>query len=76
MRRIYYLLRGIAYTCGVAAVLMILWGRRSDAGFAPELLQAGVLLMVLTFVLFTISYLLFALLQRRNKGKPSSMKYN
>jgi hypothetical protein len=71
MRRAYYLLRGVAYTLGVASVLMILWGRRSDAGFAQELMQAGVLLVALTLVLFTISYVLFGIMHRR-RIKPRS----
>ena len=78
MRRLYYLIRGVAYTCGVAAVMLILWGRRTDLAFAPELLQTGILLMIVTMVLFGVSYVLFGILRRRKTkgGRPSFMKYN
>lgn len=71
MRRAYYMLRGIAYTLGIISVLLILWGRRSDSGYAQELMQAGILSAVLTLILFALSYALFGLLQRR-RSKPRS----
>lgn len=55
MRRAYYVVRGISYACGIAAVLMVLSGWRPDIGY---------LLLLTMFVLFCVSYVMYALLRR------------
>lgn len=64
MRRAYYLIRGISYVCGVSALLLIMWGGRGESGYARELAQVGYLLLLVMFVLFCVSYVLYALIRR------------
>lgn len=65
MRKAYYLIRGISYVCGIAAVLLILWGGRGDSGYATEIGQIGYALLAIMFALFCVSYVLFALMRRK-----------
>jgi hypothetical protein len=62
IRRLYSSVRWVAYGCGLVALLLIMVGNR---GAASWMLQAGYLLLILMFVLFSISYVLFAMLRRR-----------
>lgn len=67
MRKAYYIIRGISYTCGVAAVLLILWGGQGQSGYGSEIVQVGYLLLLLMFLLFCVSYVLYAFLRRRTR---------
>lgn len=64
MRRVYYLIRGIGYVCGIAAVLLILWGGRGEAAYGRELSQIGYVLLLVMFLLFCASYVLFAAMRK------------
>jgi ABC-type Na+ efflux pump permease subunit len=62
IRKLYSSVRWVAYGCGLIALLLITAGNR---GAADWTLQAGYLLLIVMFVLFSISYVLFAMLRRR-----------
>ncbi len=64
MRKAYNLVRGVGYVCGITAVLMIMWGGRGDPGSGPGMAQIGYLLLVVMFVLFSVSYVLYAMMRR------------
>ncbi len=55
MTRAYLVIRVISYVLGIAAVVMILGNWRPDIGY---------LLLLLMFVLFACSYVLYALIRR------------
>jgi len=62
IRRFYSGVRWVAYGCGLVALILITLGNRGAPAWT---LQAGYLLLIVMFVLFSISYVLFAMLRRR-----------
>jgi hypothetical protein len=61
LRKIYSGVRWTAYGCGLAGVLLITLGNQGGGDWS---LRVGYLLLVGMFILFSISYVLFALLRR------------
>ncbi len=62
MRRAYFIVRMTSYGCGLLAVLLIVAG--SEAGRTAWMVQTGYLLLLAMFLLFGVSYVLYALIKR------------
>ena len=60
MQKCYFWIRAVAYVCGLAAVLLIIAGGQRDT----TLTQIGYSLLVIMFVLFCLSYVLYAMIRR------------
>lgn len=65
MRRLYYIIRGISYACGIAALFLIMLGRGSSGDYAEKMIMAGYILVTVMFALFCASYLLFILIRKK-----------
>jgi len=74
MRMAYYILRGIGYTLGVVAVMLVLWGRQSDSAYAEEWTQLGFIMVIVSLLIFCVSYALYALLGRRPGPGPGGKR--
>jgi len=69
MRKAYYTVRALGYLSGVLAVLMVLLGGQTEYGYADEIKMAGYGLVLLTMVLFGVSYVLFGLMRKNSKNR-------
>jgi hypothetical protein len=65
MRRLYYIIRGISYACGIAALFLIMLGRGSAGEYADTMIMAGYILVTVMFALFCSSYILFLLIRKK-----------
>ncbi len=63
MKRAYSLIRGVGYACGIAAVLLILGSGRGEGDASRLMEQIGYLLLLVMFVFFAASYVLYALIR-------------
>ncbi len=64
MRKLYIIVRAISYVCGLAALILILYGRPAEVNEPHWATQAGYMLLLVMFSLFCVSYVLYAIMRR------------
>lgn len=64
MRKLYTIVRMISYACGLAALILILYGRPAEVNESHWATQAGYMLLLIMFSLFCVSYVIYGIMRR------------
>lgn len=65
MIKIYHIIRRLAYSCALVGIVLTVLGRM-EVWTDPRVLQAGFILIILTFCLFFLSYGLIVAIRLRH----------